>query len=933
MGRYLVGIDLGTTNSAIAYIDTATKAKFPEVKLHQVHQLDSPFDVQGHSLLPSFLYLPGVHDLPEGAAALPWDKNRSFIVGNFARTQGAKIPGRMVSSAKSWLCHPGIDRKAPLLPWTAPPEVQRLSPLDVSARYLRHILESWNHSVALGQLTEPLENQTVVVTVPASFDDIARSLTMEAANIAGLKNVILLEEPQAAFYRWLSLHQQNKTGLIELQEGMKCLVIDVGGGTTDFTLIETISENGAISFVRNAVGNHLLLGGDNMDMALAKLLESKLPSGTKLDSTQYVQLIQNCRNAKEQILSDTAPEILPINIMGRGRSIVAGLIKTEISSNEASTFILDGFFPHVNLDSIPVAPTLQTGLHEMGLPYVADPAITKHLASFLASHSDVSSFKAPDAVLFNGGVFRSKKLQGQMLSVLLAWSKDKNTKQAPLVLENPSVDLAVAEGAVWYAWLKHSGGKHIGGGLAKSYYLGLGVESGEDSLICVLPKHHEEGAILTLNQNDLELAIGQPVSFPLFTSTVRGMDKAGTVIKIPKKQLQNLPPLQTILRGGKRSGVKGIRVNLKAQATAIGTLELWCIAKEGNNEWKLEFNLRDSMENQEEGELEESREETWPEETTQAALECIQKTFQSDNSEIDPVQLPKLLENILDASRDGWPVGLCRRLWDALYLSAPARMSSPGLASRWSNLAGFLLRPGYGAPGDKIRLDKLWKELIAPPRDDRSKPSVIPRFMESGAEFWILWRRVSGGLSTNQQQSLFDRIRNILLPSPNKSVVRPQQNELVEMWRAAASFERLDLKTKENLGNALVRLLGKKPIPTYLFWSLTRIASRSLIYGPLNSILHPDIVSQWVIKLLEFHPAHASEETAWAFCLSQLGRITGQRALDLDTDLRNQIISKINPLKIPVEWIKCVEKLIPLAKESQSNLLGDSLPVGLRLCK
>ncbi|MBJ7346852.1 MAG: Hsp70 family protein, partial [Gemmataceae bacterium] len=350
MGRYLAGIDLGTTNSAIAYIDTSTKSKFPEIKLHHVHQLNGPADFQPHALLPSFLYLPGGNDLPEGSAALPWDKSRSFIVGNFARSQGAKVPGRLVSSAKSWLCHPGVDRKAPLLPWAAPPEVSRLSPLDVSAKYLKHIVESWNHSVSLGQLAEPLENQTVVVTVPASFDDIARSLTMEAAKLAGLKNVLLLEEPQAAFYRWLSLHQQNKTKEIELSEGMQCLVIDVGGGTTDFTLIETISENGTINFLRKAVGDHLLLGGDNMDLALAKLMESRFPAGTKLDASQYIQLTQVCRNAKEQILSDTPPETIPINIMGRGRSIVAGLIRAELSAKEASAFILDGFFPLVNRD-------------------------------------------------------------------------------------------------------------------------------------------------------------------------------------------------------------------------------------------------------------------------------------------------------------------------------------------------------------------------------------------------------------------------------------------------------------------------------------------------------------------------------------------------------------------------------------------------------
>lgn len=921
MSRYLVGIDLGTTNCAMAFVDL--KDKKPSLKVHSIAQLAKPGELTSKPLLPSFLYLPGSHDLPAQSCALPWDSSRAYLCGEAARHQGIKVPGRLVSSAKSWLCHPLVDRKAPLLPWAGPPELQRISPVEASARLLRHLADSWNQEVSAGVLHEPLEKQTIIITVPASFDDVARSLTMEAAKLAGLASVSLIEEPQAAFYRWMESFANSRDA--QLEPGMRCLVLDIGGGTSDFTLIETSEEEGEIAFTRVAVGDHLLLGGDNMDLALAKLAESKMPKGTRLDASQFHQLIQACRGAKEQFLGDSPPTAIPITIMGRGSSVIGGMLRVEITAPEAMKTLADGFFPLCDLESRPSRSKSDLGLQEMGLPYETDAAISRHLAAFLGAHGLDGQPIAPDAILFNGGVFRSSYLQKRILDLLKRWTPEgKKT----LLLENSSVDLAVAQGAAWYAWIKHSGGSHIGGGSSKSYYLGIHDQNQEQTLLCVLPKNHEEGKTILLDQQPLELQIGQAVSFPLYTSTVRKKDQPGDLLKLTRKQLHPLPALQTILKGGKRAGVKTVPVLLSSQSTPLGTLELSLLAKDGSNRWKLEFNLRDTVQADEGEETPEATAaETWPEESAQAASQLLRQAF-SEQQGVDPRELGKKLEETLDSHRDQWPGSLCRRFWETLLEQAEFRAKSPAHASRWLNLAGFSLRPGFGLAGDKIRIDQLWRELMAPQRDPKS---TLQKGSEAGADFWILWRRVSGGLSATQQQSLFDRLRNLLLPSNARSIARPSPNELTEMWRCAASLERLDLRTKQTLGDTLVKQLKKTPAPPHLFWSLSRIGARAMLHGPMNFVLHPEVVTPWVEKVLEFEPSHASEEMAWAFSLSQLGRIVGQRTLDLADETRDQILAALEKKQVPASWLRSLKEFVPLEREQQSSLLGDSLPIGLRI--
>jgi len=954
MTRYLVGIDLGTTNSALAYVDARRRGDV-EIRTLLLPQLVAPGEMAARPLLPSFLYLPGGHDLPPRACALPWDAERNFIVGEFARNHGGKVPGRLVTSAKSWLCHAGVDRTAAILPWNGLPDVPRLSPVEVSSRYLRHMVEAWDHLLARDDADDRLENQQVVLTVPASFDDVARTLTVEAARKAGLERLTLVEEPQAAFYAWLaranvaSPEKEVAEASLALRPGMIVLVVDVGGGTTDLTLIEAVEDEGTLGFVRQAVGDHLLLGGDNMDLALAKFVETKLPQPARLDAVSFGMLGQACRQAKEMLLKDNPPPQHTVAVVGRGRQVVGGTQHAGLVPAEVRQVIFDGFFPTVRRDDQPARGS-RTGLHEMGLPYVADPAITRHLAAFLRQHL---GDRAPDAILFNGGVFQPRILRDRLFEVMRQWY---GANWRPLVLTNPSLDLAVAWGAAYYAWLRQSGGKRIRGGLARSYYVAVdpaadldrparpaaGSEDGSLTVLCIVPRNMEEGSELHLTEPAVELALGQPVSFPLYTSTVRGQDEPGQVLTVAEKQLLRLPPLHTILRGGKRSGVKRVPVTLATRLTEIGTLELFLEAKNSDNRWRLEFNVREtlgpSVDRPEAAADEmvqaaaEGVTETWPEELVQAAAACIRPVF-ANPAEQPARDLTRELEKALKSSREDWPTGLCRRLWDFLSEAADSRRLSPAHLARWYHLVGYCLRPGFGDPLDRFRIDQLWKMLHSTAR--QAGPGQASRVLDGGADWWIMFRRVAGGLNAVQQQALMDRLRPVLLPAKTSkgAPYKPGANELAEMWRAAAAFERLDPRLKAQLGQALLKLLRRSPVPTYAFWSLARLGNRALVYGPLNCVVHHETVEQWLEALLPFQPGTASERNDWVFCLAQLARRVEQRALDVGEEVRAKVVAALRAAGARAHLVEMVEVGGELEAAEQKQLLGDALPIGLRLAR
>ncbi len=416
--------------------------------------------------------------------------------------------------------------------------------------------------------------------------------------------------------------------------------------------------------------------------------------------------------------------------------------------------------------------------------------------------------------------------------------------------------------------------------------------------------------------------------------------RPGDLLRPARAQLRQLPPLHTVLRGGKRSGTRGVPVSLAARCTEIGTLELFCVARDGNNRWRLEFNVRDVVaEPDDKGDdaphAENTLTDVWPEDQVQAAAHLIRAAYAPENQG-DPKQLTKALEAILEAGRDKWPTGLCRRLWDFLAEVAEQRRISPAHLSRWYNLVGFCLRPGFGAPLDKFRVEQLWKLLHAPrPAAANRSGGAAARLAppEGGADFWIMWRRVAGGLGLPLQNTLFNRLRPVLVPGKGKNPAKPGANELTEMWRAAAALERLDPKAKEMLGQAVLKVCRRSPVPPYAFWSLTRLGARVLLYGPLNAVLHPQLVQGWLDAILSFEPGNHSERLAWTFCLAQLARRCGQRALDVDDSHRNSVVTVLKAQAIPEQWLRMVEEVAELGADEQSQMFGEGLPIGLRLLR
>ncbi len=602
MSRYVVGIDLGTTNCALAYAEIGeTPEQVAPVAGLPIPQVVGVNDVSDRPLLPSFLYLPAPKELPQGALELPWKSAPDRVVGVFARDHGAKVPGRLISSAKSWLSHSGVDRRAPILPWTAAEDVARLSPVAASAAYLEHLRDAWNTRIAGKATADRLENQEVYLTVPASFDAVARELTSEAAAKAGLRRLTLLEEPQAAFYAWLAARGDRWRKSVKV--GDIILVCDVGGGTTDFTLISVSDEGGDLVLSRLAVGEHILLGGDNMDLALAYAVAATLPQGMDgLDTAQRVALGHACRAAKEALFTDLKKNAAPVTVLGRGSKVIGGSIKTELTRDVLRSVLIDGFLPGCAPSDLP-ARGRRVGLTEIGLPYAADPAITRHLARFLSQqagslHTGGTTIR-PSAVLFNGGVFKAAELRRRILEILSGWAG----REVP-ELESTDLDLAVAHGAAYYGQVRQGRGIRIRGGVPRSYYIGLetaapavpGV-SPPIKALCVVPMGMEEGTETDVPGPELGLVVGQPAEFRFLGSTTRREDPVGTVLeRWGPEELQEMAPVETALATEDGNVGEVVPVRLHSHVTEVGTLDLWCRSARDDRRWKLEFNVREAPE-------------------------------------------------------------------------------------------------------------------------------------------------------------------------------------------------------------------------------------------------------------------------------------------------------------------------------------------------
>ncbi len=855
-----VGIDLGTTNSALAWIDSAEAedTAFPPIHIFDVPQLVAQGRTESRRTLPSFLFLE------EGEP-----------VGTYAREQGALVPTRLVHSAKSWLSNADVDRTAKILPWDSQETGRVLSPVEVSARYLAKFREAWDNAGKYGLLAE----QDIVLTVPASFDEEARELTVLAANNAGLPNVTLLEEPSAAFYSWIAynLAQSRK----RLFDGQIVLICDVGGGTSDFSLIRVSRDGDMVQFTRTAVGKHLLLGGDNLDLTLAWLAESKLSK--QLSIRQRSGLRRQCSAAKEILLSDPSRKSVEITLLGGGSSLIGGVLKTEITREEALELTLEGFLP---LSARGEAPKdeKRSLFRELGLPYETDPAISKHLNVFLESAGQI-----PDAILFNGGFFIPEICRTRVADILEHWYGKR-----PEIFDNRDLDLAVATGAAYYSYARSTGnGVMVRGGLPRTYYIGIGADK---EAVCLVPRGAEEGALLEVDRGDLQLVANRPVSFRLFSSLTRVEDSLGQVVNLEGEEVHSHAPLQAVIRYGK-SGEKLIPVKLGARLTEVGTLETWCDSKVSDNRWRLQFELRKAV-----TATSAKPSAVVSDEQAANARELVIRTF-SDNPTAQPEQLPSLLEQTLGLGRNSWPLSIIRQLADTFLASANGRKRSPAFEARWLNLCGFCLRPGFGFPGDDYRVEQARRIYAA--------GLQFPAQMQCEIDWWIFAGRIAGGLNRNQQVDVFQRVSHFLLPRGKKQ--RVNSSLLREMWRAASSLELLPISTRTDLGDALIK--AKVFGPSEL-WCISRLGARKLFYGPANQVLPPATAARWIQALLAVPAAGDA--------LVALARRTGDdRTHDVPAPIFEAVKAKVGSEKLEAHEEN--------DERAMGRIFGESLPSGLVL--
>lgn len=927
--RYIIGIDLGTTNSCVAFIDTQEPR--PKVKLFKIPQLVAPGSIEALPMLPSFCYLPSLNELPKAAFDLPWRaQNESqpfFFVGSLAKKQGAKVPTRLIQSAKSWLCHSAANRRDKILPVEAADGLSRMSPVDATMRYLSHIKAAWNAGMVKGDLEAEFDNQEVVLTVPASFDEVARGLTVEAAKRAGFLQFTLLEEPQAAFYSWIAQYEEQWQG--KLQAGSKILVCDVGGGTTDFSLIEVIEADSKLSFCRMAVGDHLLLGGDNMDAALAHLLAEKLVAkGYDLTTTQRQQLFHEARSAKEKLLSVSNEEHHRILLYGEGSSIVRGSITVDIHRKELQKLLLEGFFGNYNWkEALNLKKTL--GFRSMGLPYEDEPSIVKHLARFLAENG-VERDKPiqPDFILFNGGAMTPQLFQQAIIANIDSWFGEGKLT----TLASDYLDLAVARGAAYFGIARRGLGVKIGGGLARSYYLILDIKnkSGnvEQKALTLMPRGSEEGAFFEPSTTFM-LTPNTPVSFQLVTSNVRLNDKAGDLVLVNKEEMHFLPPIQTVLRFGRKTAAQQsqetIPVHLQINLTPIGTLEIGLKSLKTEHKWALEFQLRTAsgQDHQMVSLSNHKTDQTFDSNYLSDAEKLITQVFSSERDNIKPQQLVEKLEKCIGMPKAEWPTSVMRSLADVFLKVAPFRKLSSQHIERWWNLIGFLLRPGFGYSLDDFRIKDLWKVILS----DHKAPLA----MELQLQMWICYRRIAGGLTKGQQIQVANELRTDLFSKRTGKIEigsKAEHYAYSEKIRALASMELLEMPVKIGIANALVMRIQSGNGTPIDYWALGRIGARHLLYGSIVNVVSKDVCQGWIDNIIDIS---CKDEGSLVFLLEQLARKTEHRELNLSSKTVEKILKKFENSIYHPRLQDLLLKENRLTQNEQDVIFGERLPTGLFL--
>jgi len=918
--RRIIGIDLGTTHTVVAWADPASKEASPQV--FPIPQLVSMGEIEPRELFPSFLYAPVPGEvLPDPFGDTPW------VLGAFARQRGLEAPARLVASSKSWLAHAAVDRTAPILPWGVSEDVEglpRISPLDAAARLLVHVRRAWNERY----LAYPLEKQEVVLTVPASFDEDARELTVEAARRAGL-SVRLLEEPQAAFYDFMARVGEDELLSLCKRSGGEALVLvcDIGGGTTDLSLIVVRpDETGAISVERVAVGRHLLLGGDNMDLALAHLCERRLiEPPDRLPPGTFAELVLACRAAKERLFGEDAPPWVKVTVLGKGARLIGSAMSTELLRQEAEKVVLDGFLPPASRDDRPRRQG--SALVAFGLPYERDVAITRHVAHFFARHG--RGAPAPTALLLNGGVFRAKRMVERLAGSIASWGGS-----SPEILPHPDPDLAVARGAVVYGLSLLGRGVRIGGGSARGYYIGLSGQGGERQAVCVVPRGAREGIRYEVPSRTFSLTVGRAARFPLYASD-EALDLPGAVVLPDIERFQPLPPLSSAFEPGAKP--TEVPVTLAGELSAIGTLELSCVecvevGAATERRFRLTFDLREAsvvteQENEAEGKGRSLRPGSIPGvlrgKKVDEAREAIDRIYGKGRSDVTPREVKDLVRELtrLIGERPTWTAETNRTLFDVLWPGHKARRRSADHERVFWQLAGYCLRPGFGHPLDAERTDNLFSlfgERLAFAQEART-----------WQHFWIAWRRIAGGLDEDAQTALREIIDPFLAPAERrlkkpKGIRAEPDADVVDL---ASSLERVAPSRRSELGAFLLERTWTDRDPR-VWAALGRTGARVPAYASAHHVVSPNVCERWLDHLLreKWHDLPTAPRAAM-----EMARLTGDRARDVSERIRRDVEKRLLEAGAREEWVRAVREVVPVEESDRVACYGEGLPVGIRL--
>lgn len=956
----------------------------PSIELFRIEQMVDFQTSQRADTLPSFHYELSTQEASQMDAKFQFIEGKhKSVVGVFARQRGMQMPGRCISSAKSWLCHPLVDRTSDLLPWSSDEDVGLISPIEASRRYLEHIRRMWDREHPLNLLAE----QDVVVTLPASFDEVARQLTLQAAKEAGLPNVILIEEPQAAFYAWL--HRNQESWMDTMRPGQSILVCDIGGGTTDFTLIRVIetcksstlmaSDATAASSVhsdasaqvsdtmqatyglhRVAVGEHLMLGGDNLDLALAKAMEQRLlaetPGMDRLKPRQWDALKSQCRVAKETLLGKSPPSTYMMSLPGSGSKLIGNTHSIAIEYQWARELLVEGFFGKVALEDRP--QEIESGFQEFGLPFASDPNANRHLAKFLWEHrwagrseadrvamQEISAAR-PDWILFNGGVLESSQIKTAILDQIRHWfgtidSSIDTTHRADTwnlgVLEGNRLDLAVAQGAAYFGLVRRGHGVRIDARLAKAYYLLVDVSP--PKAICVMPANAAPMDRFRLDEHPFELMVGEPVQFPIYQSSTNLVHRAGQIVPVDPQTMSSMTSIRTVLEAENRKLRATIPVVVESELTEIGTLamKLLPVPKFGGDTetfpsyasgWKLELDVRSvaAMERDIGGEPS-PLVATVQSNLIESALVEMEAVF-GKNSDVPPKHVMSFLADQIGESRRTWTPSLLREMWRFLMDQNDYRNRSSEHEARWLNLLGWCLRPGFGMAADDWRVNTTWRTIHG---------KLNFRSIGTASETIVLWRRIAGGFTSGQQQALFQdcwpRVRATLEGGNSSQSVNT--NMAIELLRLIGSLERISSSDKKSVANVLLVALKKKKLDNLqgaLLWTLGRIGTRRPVYATLQQVVTASVVQGWIDKMLVMEDGfHTRNMESLSLCLMQLAVKTQDRYRDLPRATRERVLAKMEQLGAPKPHLELISKGGRLDDSMEESIVGDALPLGFRL--